>query len=76
MLDFAIRYRVALDTITSEHDMKLRQFELSEEDWAIAIHLRDVLKVRILNLLSMIVDQLNYYSDFQGRYSFFLSCHT
>jgi hypothetical protein len=45
MLDFAIEYRLALDTITSERDMKLRQFELSEEDWETAIHLRDALKV-------------------------------
>jgi hypothetical protein len=45
MLVFAITYRAALDSITSERDMKLRQFELSEEDWATAINLRDVLKV-------------------------------
>jgi hypothetical protein len=45
MLDFAVNYRAALDTITCEREMKLRQFELSEEDWDAAIHLRDVLKV-------------------------------
>jgi hypothetical protein len=45
MLDFAIDYRDALDNITSEREMKLRQFELSTEDWEMAVHLRDVLKV-------------------------------
>ena len=45
MLNFAIDYRRALNTITSQQDMKLRQFELSEEDWETATHLRDVLKV-------------------------------
>jgi hypothetical protein len=45
MLDFAISYRAALDTITSDRDMKLRQFELSEEDWDTAVQLRDALKV-------------------------------
>lgn len=54
MLNFAISYRAALDTITSERDMKLRQFELSEEDWATAVNLRDVLKVRITILFYFI----------------------
>jgi hypothetical protein len=45
MLDFAIEYCGALNIITSDRDMKLRQFELSEEDWKTAVHLRDVLKV-------------------------------
>jgi hypothetical protein len=45
MLDFAVEHRDALDTITGDRDMKLRQYELSEEDWATAIQLRDVLKV-------------------------------
>ena len=45
MLDFAIEYREALDSITRNQKMKLRQYELSEEDWEIATKLRDVLKV-------------------------------
>jgi hypothetical protein len=45
MLDFAISYHSALDTVTADRDMKLRQFELSEEDWEMAAHLRDALKV-------------------------------
>ena len=48
MLDFAVNYSAALDTITSECDMKLWQFELSEEDWCTAVYLCDVVKVCIL----------------------------
>ena len=43
MLEFAVDNREALDAITGNQRMKLRQFELSEEDWEIAIKLCDVL---------------------------------
>ena len=45
MLVFALEYRDALDSITGNQRMKLRQYELSENDWVIAGKLRDVLKV-------------------------------
>jgi hypothetical protein len=45
MLEFAIEYREALESITGNQRMKLRQYELTDEDWEIATHLRDVLKV-------------------------------
>jgi len=45
MLVFAVEYRDALDSITGNQRMKLRQYELTEEDWNIAATLRDVLKV-------------------------------
>lgn len=48
MLNFAVEYRDALDAITGDRDMKLRQYELSEEDWKVATQLRDVLKVSFL----------------------------
>jgi hypothetical protein len=55
LLEFAITYRrVALDKVTvvvaDDHDMNLRKFELSEEEWIIATNLRDALlliKVRV-----------------------------
>lgn len=50
MLNFAVEYREALDTIMGDRDMKLRQYELSEDDWTIATQLRDVLKVSFVNL--------------------------
>lgn len=48
MLHFAVEYREALDAMTGDRDMKLRQYELSEEDWNIATQLRDVLKVSFI----------------------------
>ena len=45
MLDFAVEHITAIDTITGNHDMKLRQYELSKDDWNMAHQLRDVLKV-------------------------------
>jgi hypothetical protein len=48
MLDFAVEHVAAINTITSDRDMKLRQYELSEDDWDIARQLRDVLKVCML----------------------------
>jgi hypothetical protein len=46
MLVFALEYREALDSISGNQRMKLRQYELTEEDWHMAGKLRDVLKVR------------------------------
>jgi hypothetical protein len=46
MLNFAIEYRKAIDAISADREMDLRQFELSEHEWKIATQLRDVLKVR------------------------------
>jgi hypothetical protein len=45
MLDFAIEHMAAINTITRDRDMKLRQYELSKDDWKLARQLRDVLKV-------------------------------
>ena len=45
MLNFALDYRVPLDSITANRDMKLRQYELSREEWKIVGHLQSVLKV-------------------------------
>ena len=45
MLDFAVKHISAINTITSDHDMKLRQYKLSEDDWDMACQLHDVLKV-------------------------------
>jgi hypothetical protein len=45
MLDFAILYREAIDTMTANRLLKLRQFELDNEEWEIAERLRDTLRV-------------------------------
>ena len=44
MLDFAIDYRTAIDTITSNRDLNLRKYELADKEWAIAENLHDTLK--------------------------------
>ena len=53
MLDFAINYRTALDAMTSNRDLSLRKYELEDNEWAIAEHLRDMLKVCQGNFLSL-----------------------
>jgi hypothetical protein len=47
MLNFAVEHIAAINVITSDRDMKLRQYELSEDEWDVAHQLRDVLKVCI-----------------------------
>ncbi|KAF5374631.1 hypothetical protein D9615_008911 [Tricholomella constricta] len=45
MLTFAYAYRAAIDKITGERALKLRDYELSETEWAIVKQLRDSLKI-------------------------------
>jgi len=45
MLEFAIKYQKAIDSISADCEMELQQFELSEYEWKIAIQLQDILKV-------------------------------
>lgn len=54
MLEFAIEYQDALDTITGDREMKLRQYEIDEEEWEIAQQLQEALKVHFLVLSYLI----------------------
>ena len=45
MLNFAIRYRVAIDAMTAVREFDLRKYELVSAEWDIAAELREVLKV-------------------------------
>jgi hypothetical protein len=45
MLDFSIKYRPAIDTMTAMRDLDLRKYELSPEEWRIAKELKDILEV-------------------------------
>jgi hypothetical protein len=45
MLLFALKYRRALNVITGDREMKLRQYEMDDEEWGIARELCDVLEV-------------------------------
>jgi hypothetical protein len=45
MLEFAVRYRTAIDAMTAVRHFDLRKYELVPTEWKIASELRDVLKV-------------------------------
>jgi hypothetical protein len=45
MLEFAVWYRKAIDTITAKKELKLRQYELDDDDWQIIQDLVAVLEV-------------------------------
>jgi hypothetical protein len=45
MLTFAYDYRDAINKITANREMKLRDYEIDEDEWNIVKQLRDVLKV-------------------------------
>lgn len=45
MLDFAIEYRKAIDTITDRRRLGLGAFVLSDEEWVLAKQLCEVLRV-------------------------------
>lgn len=47
MLDSALRYRSAIDKITADKELGLRQYELDRVEWRILEELRKVLKVCI-----------------------------
>jgi hypothetical protein len=46
MLSFVVGYRVAIDKITTDKTLKLRKYELDNEDWLIIEDLVNVLEVR------------------------------
>ena len=45
MLDFALKYRPAIDTMTATRELNLQKYELVAEEWKIAGELRTVLQV-------------------------------
>jgi len=45
MLEFAIPYHDAINSVTSNRSMKMRPLELSNSEWKILTELRDSLKV-------------------------------
>jgi hypothetical protein len=47
---FALQYRMAIDEIAGNKTANLRQYELSDKEWAIAEQLVDTLKVRTSSL--------------------------
>ena len=47
MLDFAVKYRNALDKVTSDRKNDLRRYEMDDNDWKLAEQLRNVLEVSL-----------------------------
>jgi hypothetical protein len=45
MVEFAVEYRAALNTMTADRDMNLRKFELSKKEWGMVTELCEVLRV-------------------------------
>ena len=46
MICFAIKYRKPIYFVTADRGLKLRKFELDEEEWGLVKDLVDVLEVR------------------------------
>jgi hypothetical protein len=47
MLNFAVKYRAAIDSLTSNRELNLRKCELEDDEWEVAGNLRDTLKARL-----------------------------
>ena len=47
MLDFAVKYRNALDKMTSDRKNDLHKYEMDDNDWKLAEQLRNVLEVSL-----------------------------
>lgn len=74
MLEFAVRYQPAIDDITGDKSANLRKYELSEEEWTIAMQLCDTLKVCDDVCMDLFTYQLAYL-DIQGCDTFFLALY-
>jgi hypothetical protein len=47
MMDFALKYRKTIDDVTADKKLKLRSYELDNEEWKIIEELVSVLRVMI-----------------------------
>ena len=70
MLVFALQYRKALNVVTGDRNMKLRQYEMDAEEWATQ-QLCMVLKVSLTILI--IHHSASFFSGFQGHNPFLLT---
>ena len=48
-MQFALQYRKPIDTITANKELKLRKYELDNDDWRIVEDLVAVLEVRLFS---------------------------
>jgi hypothetical protein len=64
MLKFAVKYRVVVDAITGNKQLKLRQYELFDDDWLAIKDLIRVLKVcQPLFIWSLVLTVIQMYKD-------------
>jgi len=47
MMEFALKFQRPIDTITANKELKLRKYELDNDDWKVVEDLVAVLKVRL-----------------------------
>ena len=55
MMRFAVAYRLAIDKITADKVLKLRKYELNNNDWVIIEDLVSILKVHYHRLILLIM---------------------
>jgi hypothetical protein len=73
MLNFAVNHRSAIDDITGDKSANLRKYELDDDEWIIALQLRDTLKVRVISVLTHFQIPTRLSPDMQRRYFVFFS---
>ena len=56
MLRFAVKYQIAINSITADKTLKLRKYELDNNDWRIMNDLVSVLEVRVITKHILISD--------------------
>jgi hypothetical protein len=53
MMHFVLKYRKAIDKVTADKALKLRKYELDNDDWIIVEDLVSVLEVSVCLLLGV-----------------------
>jgi len=82
MLSFVLKYRTAIDTVTADKSLKLRKYELDNEDWTIVGDLVSVLEVSreacntSINIINVILAIQKGNSLFLPRLSQYRSCNS
>jgi hypothetical protein len=74
MLDFAVKYHPAIDTIMAAQDLGLRDYKLDQAKWKIAKDLGDILKVT--QYFSVFHSNPDIYPGFQRWYTVLLPCNS
>ena len=73
MLEYTIKYRVAIDTMTADQDFDLHEYKLTPTEKNIAVKLQHVLKVSGNIPLLYIGLFLLFHPDFQRGHFVFLT---